>query len=142
MNKIGCWSLAFAALACGSCGHEGNGLYPVWGEVTCNGSGAAGATVYFHRQGADPNAEQMMMGIVQDDGSFELVCGSLGAGAPPGEYDVLIEWKEVLGHSQGRPQRGPDKLEGRFADPSHPRLHAIIKPEPNDLAPFDVTEPD
>ena len=140
MRKVGYCSLVFAALACGSWGRENNGLYPVWGEVTFNGSCAQGATVFFQRKGADPKEEQMIMGIVQDDGSFELACGSLGEGAPPGEYDVLIEWKEVLGQSKGRPQRGPDKLKGRFADPKHPRLHATIEAEPNELAPFDLTD--
>jgi len=139
MRKVSCCSLVLAALACGSCGQENNGLYPVWGEVTFNGSNAPGAAVFFHRTGADLNEEQTIMGIVQDDGSFQLVCGSLGEGAPPGEYDVLIEWKEVLGQSEGRRQRGPDKLKGRFADRKHPRLHATVKPEANDFA-FELTE--
>jgi hypothetical protein len=139
MRRVVYSSLATVTLACGSCSQEDNGLYPVWGEVRIDGSSAAGATVFFHRQDANPNEEQMMMGIVQDDGSFELVCGSLGAGAPPGEYDVLIEWKEVLGQSQGRPQRGPDKLNGRFADRRHPRLHATVKAEANELV-FELRE--
>ena len=140
MRRVVCSSLVLLALACGSCGKKDNGLYPVSGEVTYNGSPASGATVIFYRKGADPMKEQTIMGIVQEDGAFELVCGSLGEGAPAGEYDVLIEWKEILDRRKGRPQRGSDKLNGRFSDPLHPRLHVTIEPEPNDLAPFDVTE--
>jgi len=140
MGRVVWYSLVLVTLACGSCGQENNGLYPVWGEVTFRGSPAPGATVFFNRKDADPLKEQMIMGIVQEDGTFELVCGALGEGAPPGEYDVLIEWKEILGQSRGRAQRGPDKLNGRFADPKHPRLHATIKAEPNELAPFDLTD--
>jgi hypothetical protein len=127
------------ALACASCGNKDT-IYPVSGKVTYKGSPASGATVFFYRQGGDSMNEHMIMGIVQEDGSFELVCGSLGQGAPPGEYDVLIEWKQVSGQSKGRPQHGPDKLKGRYADPKRPRLHATIKAERNDLALFELTE--
>jgi hypothetical protein len=140
MRLVVCFSFALVALACGSCGKTNHGLYPVSGKVTFNGSPASGATVFFHRKGADAMNEQMIMGVVENDGTFELVCGSLGSGAPPGEYVVVIEWKDVLGRDKGRPLRGPDKLNGRYADPIHPRLHATIKEETNDLAPFDLTD--
>ena len=84
--------------------------------------------------------EHMIMGIVQEDGSFELVCGSLGKGVPPGDYDVLIEWKPVSGQSNGRPQHGPDKLKGRYADPKHPVLHATVEAKATSLAAFELTE--
>ncbi len=140
MRKVFSHSLILVSLACASCGHRANGLYPVSGEVTFNGSPASGAAVFFHRKGADRIKEQMMMGIVRENGAFELVCGSSGKGAPPGEYDVTIEWKDIPGQIRGRPRHGPDKLNGRYADPKNPRLHATIKQEPNRLAPFDLTE--
>jgi hypothetical protein len=127
------------ALAIASCGNKNN-LYPVSGQVTYRGSPASGATVFFSRQGGDSMNEHLIMAIVQEDGSFELVCGSLGKGAPPGEYDVLIEWKQVSGQSKGRPQHGPDKLKGRYADAKHPRIHASIQAKRNDLAPFDIID--
>jgi hypothetical protein len=127
------------AAALASCGNQNN-LYPVAGRVTYQGAPAAGAAVFFHRQGGDSMNEHMIMGLVQADGSFELVCGSLGKGAPPGEYDVVIEWKQVSGQGKGRLERGLDKLEGRYADPKHPRLQATIKAERNELAPFVLTE--
>jgi hypothetical protein len=130
---------AALAVACGSCGNSNN-LYPVSGKVTYKGSPAAGATVFFHRPDGDPTNEHLIMGVVQEDGSFELVCGSLGKGAPPGRYAVLIEWKRVAGQSKGRPGHGSDRLKGRYADPKHPRFHVVIKGRRNDLAPFDLTE--
>jgi hypothetical protein len=129
---------AALALTCASCGNTNN-IYRVSGKVTYKGSPASGATVFFYRQGGDPMNEHMIMGIVQGDGSFELVCGSLGKGAPPGEYDVLIEWKQVSGQSKGRPQHGPDKLKGRYADPKHPLLHATVEAKSNQLAAFELT---
>jgi hypothetical protein len=130
---------AVLTLACASCGNKNN-IYPVSGKVTYKGSPASGATVFFRRQGGDPMNDHMIMGIVQEDGSFELVCGSLGKGAPPGEYDVLIEWKRVTGQSKGRPQHGPDKLKGRYADPKRPLLHATIGAKATNLPPFEITE--
>lgn len=137
-NVFLCLSAAMA-LACASCG-DNNRIYPVSGMVTYKGSPASGATVYFRRQGGDPMSEHMIMGIVQENGTFELACGSLGNGAPPGEYDVLIEWKRVTGQSKGRPQRGADKLKGRYADQKHPRFHAVINAERNQVGSFELTD--
>ena len=131
---MGTLTLAFA-----SCG-KNNNLYPVSGKVMYNGTPAAGATVYLRRQGGDGMNDHMIMGIVQADGSFELVCGSLGKGAPPGEYDVLIEWKPVTGQSKGRPRHGPDRLKGRYADPKHPLLHATVETKARNLLPLEFQE--
>ena len=139
MKKVFCCLTAILTLSCASCGNRNN-LYPVAGKVTYKRSPAAGATVVFYRQNGDSMNEHLMMGVVQEDGSFELVCGSLGKGAPPGEYGVVIEWKEVSSQTRGRPQRGPDKLQGRYADRARPLLHATIKAERNDLAPFDLMD--
>jgi hypothetical protein len=125
------------ALACVSCNKT---IYPVSGKVTYNGSPASGAAVFFFLQGSDSVNEPAIMGIVQEDGSFELVCGSLGKGAPPGDYDVLIEWKQVSGQGQVRPQHGPDKLKGRYADRKRPLLHAKVEARATDLPPFELMD--
>jgi hypothetical protein len=46
----------------------------------------------------------------------------------------------VFRQDNGRVQRGPDQLNGRYADPQNPRFRATIKPGRNDLPPFDLTE--
>ncbi len=129
---------AVLAVSCTSCGNKNN-IYPVSGKVTNKGSPAAGATVFFNRKGGDAMNDHMIMGIVQEDGSFELVCGELGKGAPAGEYDVLIEWKQVSSQGKGRPQRGPDQFQGRYADPKNPVLHATVEAKTNVLPPFELT---
>jgi hypothetical protein len=139
VSKVVYGWITTVALTCASCGSK-NGIYPVAGKVTYQGAPAAGATVFFHRQGGKAINEHMVMGIVRADGTFELVCGSLGKGAPPGTYDVLIEWKPVSRQGPGRAQRAPDRLQGRYADPKSPRFQAAVKTEDNQLAPFDVTE--
>jgi hypothetical protein len=131
--------MAAIGLACTSCGTSNN-LYPVSGTVIYKDKPAAGATVFFRRQGGDPMNEHAIMGIVKEDGSFTLVCGSIGAGAPPGEYDVLIEWKHNPNQAKGLAQKGRDRLNGQYADPERPQLHAVVKAETNHLAPFELTD--
>jgi len=131
--------MAALALACASCSKDNN-RYPVSGKVTYNGSPASGATVFFHRQGGDAMNDHVIMGIVQEDGSFELVDGSPGKGAPPGAYDVVIEWTRVTGQNKGRPQQGPDILKGRYADPKRPLLHATVEAKTTDLPPFELMD--
>lgn len=82
MRQVAFCGTAALVLACAACSGN-NRLYPVSGKVTYKGGPAAGATVFFYRQGADSLNEHMIMGIVQEDGIFELVCGGLGKGAPP-----------------------------------------------------------
>jgi hypothetical protein len=139
VRKVLCCATAVLGLAGGSCGSKDD-IYPVSGKVTCKGLPAAGAAVFFHRRGGDAIKGPPLVGIVQQDGSFELLCGAVGKGAPPGDYDVLIEWKRRTGQGQGRPQTGPDRLKGRYADPTRPRLHAVVKRESNTLPPFELTD--
>ncbi len=136
--------MAALALACASC--TGNNRYPVSGKVTYKGSPASGATVIFRRPGGDRMDDHTIMGVVEEDGSFELVSGLPGKGAPPGAYDVLIEWRR--GHhvpmvgdpSKGRAHQAPDVLKGRYADPKHPLLHATVEAKATNLPPFELID--
>ncbi len=137
MKKQRLLATGFLALACTSCG---NGLYPVSGKAMYNGHPAVGAAVFFQRKGGKSQNDPLIMGLVQEDGSFALVCGSKGKGAPPGEYEVLVEWKQGGNRGKGRVRTMPDRLKGRYADPAHPLLHATVKAESNNLPPFELTD--
>src|SRR5438105_5011757 len=95
-----CTITATLALACSSCGQSPT-LYPVTGKVLVKGTPAVGATVILQRQGVDPMNDQTIMGIVREDGSFSLVSGPYGEGAPPGEYDVFVEWRHRAERAKG-----------------------------------------
>jgi len=97
-----------------------------------------GAAVFFQRRGGDSMNHPMVMAVVQQDGSFELVCGSLGKGAPPGDYDVLIEWKPINGRNRGSPRPGNDRLKGRYSNTKLPLLHATVEARDTQLAPFEL----
>jgi len=130
--------LAASLIVCAGC--NSSGLYPVSGKVLVNGEPAVGATVTFVRKGsADPLKEPTPQGIVTEDGTFTLV-GPGGEGAAPGEYVVLVEWKEGAGAKRGRaPALGaPDRLKKKYLDPNKPLLTATVEAKPNILPPFEL----
>jgi hypothetical protein len=131
-------AVALPVLASG-CGNS-HGFYPVYGKVLYKGQPAVGATVYFHRKGAtDALHEQSPMGVVEEDGSFKLT-GPAGEGTVPGEYIVLVQWKQGAGKVRGRSPgiNAPDRFKGRYCNANKPLLQAEVKPTTNRLAPFEL----
>ncbi len=126
--------LAACLVACAGCGS--NGRYPVSGKVLYNGEPAVGATVAFVRKDA---ADLTTQGVVGDDGTFTLA-GPAGEGSPPGDFIVLVEWKEGAGKIKGRSPslNAPDRLRKRYLDPNKPLLTATVEARTNNLPPFEV----
>ncbi len=108
--------------------------------MTYKSEPATGAFVYLVRKGVDPVDEQSIMGVVREDGSFTVVCDTKGQGAPPGEYDILIKWPQSTGSKKGLSRKGPDRLNGRYADLKHPPWSVEIKAEPTVLPEFELTD--
>jgi hypothetical protein len=133
MKKLLWYVVAGGALAGASC-RDSHNLYPVSGTVTYQNKPATGAVVFFHRRGGNPMNEHLIMGMVQEDGSFSLVCGPHGAGAPPGAS------KQDRNRPKGLAVKTHDRLKGRYADPKSPRLHATVNAETNRLPPFELTD--
>jgi hypothetical protein len=161
-------AIAVLLLALTSCGGTGRGLYPVYGKATYKGEPAAGAYLVLIRDGpAPPGApdiarQEPPSATVEEDGSFTVSCGELGYGAPPGKYKVLFDWRTGLAadavkaqeaaekEKMGRRARSykadkhsmlaPDRLKGRYANPANPLLTVEIKPQTNNLPPFELTD--
>ena len=92
------WPFAAAcALTTAGCS-PATGLYPVRGQVLYQGKSQPPVPPcrLFAKEWPTPFQEQTPQGVVQEDGSF-MLAGAAGTGAAPGEYIVLIEWKEGAG---------------------------------------------
>ena len=112
--------------ACFGCGRSTSSIYPVSGMVLYRGEPAVGATITFVRKGVTNRMkEQTPQGVVGDDGSFSLA-SPVGNGAEPGDYAVLVEWKDGAGKGKGRSPglNAPDRLKKRYLDPNKPLLTA------------------
>jgi hypothetical protein len=132
------FALFALALACAACGS--GGLYPVSGTVKYQGEPAAGATVTFLPKGqTDKSSAAVAQGVVGEDGTFKLA-GPAGEGLKPGEYVVLVEWKEGGGRGKGRAPalNAPDRLKKRYLDPNRPLLTATVEAKTNKLPVFDL----
>jgi hypothetical protein len=119
------------------------------------GEPASGAVVYFHREGGSAGANQgIPYGVVDDGGRFDLACDGVGYGCPPGNYAVLVEWRDLAGDGvvpvktkgkiklvkRSRVRSGPDRLKGRYFDISKPLLHAEVKPVSNPSPSFELAD--
>jgi hypothetical protein len=152
--------LAVLALILASCGRgEGPPLFAVHGKVIYKGQPAVGATVMFQREDAAPSGPNsgplVPVGQADEDGNFAVETGELGYGAPAGKYKVLIQWRtKVDGNTAppsapakksrykvvaDKPDGVPDRLEGRYMKPDTARIRVEVKPETNNLEPFDVS---
>jgi hypothetical protein len=150
---------ASGAIGLGGCGRRA-GFYPVSGKVLYKGEPAAGAVVYFHREGPSPGPlSTIPFGIADEDGSFYVSSDGEGDGCPPGKYAVLVEWKSrsetpvaeskpsrAKGKSKAAPvnsrstRNSVDRLKGRYFDISKPLIHADVLAQSNPLAPFELAD--
>jgi hypothetical protein len=131
------------ALCC-SCG-SGRRLYPVHGYVFANGKPAEGARIMFHPVDDTPGEVPVIRpsAMVDADGSFHLASYTAKDGAPPGEYQVTIDWlppgfTRQQAHEYEAKQMNPDKLGSRYAKAKSSGLRATVTEGPNELEPFQL----
>ncbi len=156
----GTWAIVvIAMLAMATSGCDSKGLCPVSGSVIYQGKPAKGATVHFRREGETPQeAANYPIGMVDDEGNFDLEVAGVGRGAPPGKYKVLVRWppenKEVSAPVPAKNKRGnkgpvpsaaelrrdpkssTDRLNFRYFNPQKPLLSVEIVSGSNKLDPF------
>src|SRR4029079_18674285 len=96
--------------------------HPVRGQVSVNGDPAAGAVIVFHPDGGGLQAVPPTA-VVARDGTFALATGDK-PGAAAGNYVVTVTWADTSKKPTeqqvmmgANPYDGPDRLQGREANP-------------------------
>jgi hypothetical protein len=119
-----------------SCGRSDRvAVYKVEGSVRFQGKPAVGALVVFHPQNPSEKIQRLRpAGNVDAEGKYCLSTYQPRDGAPPGEYRVTVVWA-----SPGTGERpGPDRLGGRYANPTQTPLLATVCEGDNHIEPFDL----
>ena len=125
-------------------------VHPVSGEVYLNGEPAAGVTATFHpkehaQAESTPLDHPRGYGNVEESGKLKITTYDVGDGLAAGEYIVTFEWAPPriggfnLGGDPGGSRRDPDKLGGKYSDPTTSEVTFTVTPEgPNDLGRIDL----
>jgi hypothetical protein len=124
---------AFALAGCG----ERNArpvVHPVEGQLLVGGLAPAGAHLAFRPRNGDAAGHAIPTGLTGPDGTFRLTTFSPNDGAPAGDYVVTIIWpNDSLPVDECADPVTHDRLNGYYADATHERVLATVRPGPNSL---------
>ncbi len=126
---------AFLGLFVMGCGGGTPKPVKVSGSILVNNQAADGALVRLWPVDEATNPTKPL-GYVQPDGSFQLTSLAENDGAPPGRYKVTVEWRPKK-KSQMQPD-GPDKLNGRYADPKASKIEVTVNESETTLEPIQL----
>jgi hypothetical protein len=107
-------------------------VYEVKGKVLlADGQPLDNGWVYFVPKGDLPLTPS---GVIGSDGTFSLVTGGSGEGAPAGDYKIRIETLVSQSAQKSKKPLFPFK----YTDEDSSGLEVTIRPEPNQLKPFQL----
>jgi hypothetical protein len=105
-------------------------VYDVKGKVLlADGKPLSGGQIYFMPKG---DLAITPSGVIGPDGTFSLVTGGSGEGAPPGEYRVRIESRQFQANGKAGKPRFPD----RYNDEDSSGVLITVRAETNQLGPI------
>jgi len=122
----------------GGCGPSGPKLYPVKGKVEIDGSPAANAIVFMHRQGRDSMLEPLPYGTADSAGNYEVETPNFGKGAQEGEYTLTVFAPDMSKPEDSTGQR-PDLLNGAYEKLTESTLRATVSTGQNTLPVLKLT---
>lgn len=144
MTTIKSWLaiIAVGCLALCSCGKAEpfrKETYPVMGTVYVDGEAADHLQVYCHDlHGMDAVHPTKSSAFTEKDGEFKISTYESGDGVPESEYALTFKWCEYNAFSGG--YDGPDRLKGRYEEPSSDRLRfKVEKGKATDLGRIDLS---
>ena len=129
------WTVAISGLAIAGCSKpprtDGLPTFPVSGRVFYGDVPAEGAQVQLWAMAGDLKlAGACPHATVEADGLFDLTTYSTGDGAPLGDFALTLRWP--LPPPPGK-EEGPDRFQGRYADPARPLRQVRISAVNNEL---------
>lgn len=124
------------------CGPAVVKTFPCKGVAKWKGTPCDGALVVFHPLAADRINDPKPVATTDAMGNFSLTTFELNDGAIEGDYGVTIVWnvpdKEAKFSLSGEGGGGTDKLQGRYGDPSNPKLKATVTARDDNVFTFDL----
>ena len=133
-----CLGLAacFSTLACTKAPVPRTDLAPVSGKVTFQGKPLADAKVVFVPTGKDE--PDRPAAVTDAEGAFELICDDQ-AGAPPGNYQVVIMAFKPATDADDSESKPPSLIPVKYNTPKTSGLTAVVKDQDENVIDFTLT---
>jgi tetratricopeptide (TPR) repeat protein len=113
-------------------------VFPARGQITFAGKPMSGAMIVLHPAGGKDPDFPRPRAVVGDDGSFVLGTYASDDGAPPGEYQVAVQWfrkarRDKNAEVEGGGQTAHNVLPARYGRPETSGLTVHIQEGENQL---------
>ncbi|MGV3484613.1 MAG: hypothetical protein ACO1RT_09370 [Planctomycetaceae bacterium] len=130
------------ALACLSGCRDSDSLHtvPVEGRVMFLDAPVKEAQLVFHAVGAAPDMPHRPLAVTDDEGKFKLTTSEPFDGAPPGEYIVTVEQRELQQVGEEWVRTGRNLLPSRYSQPNTSPLRHVVSETPTAPILFELTK--
>lgn len=117
--------VAFPLLSALGCGNQ-KAVYPVRGKIVdAEGKPLGGAAIcLWPAENLEDNVKPA--GYSDEEGTFTLTTYENDDGAPAGDYVVAVAWMVGPKNPEKPREPPPDRLKGKFVDPTTSPLHVTI----------------
>lgn len=139
---LGSSLLCLLAFCASSCARRNSGelpVFPVSGQVSCDGKPTPGAMVVLYPIDDPDQKRPHPWGTVDRDGNFRLTTYRANDGAPAGDYIATVDWRK--GHVGQRLGRG-GLLPSKYGAPKESPLRVTVESKTDRLEPINISRSD
>ena len=113
-------------------------VYPVQAQVLLNGDPLAEAGVVFHPL---DQSQRSLSAYSNAQGEIRLTTRQPNDGAPAGDYEITVEFRELVSEGDELVRNGPNLLPARYSHTATANLRCTIRPGLNQLESWRLTSP-